>query len=142
MEKEPQQTRIKGKTLQDFFLLSPLLQDALCPHASMQHEKGVFSFLSNRFLWEHYHHHNELMRVHSGVVFKNVLRVRSRGKSSTDVHNLLMVKATEVDGEKKVVLLFSDSHEIELTLKEWNYTLADFQEPWQTQVIPSHARAA
>lgn len=129
---------------EDLTILAAHLQDALLPLASMVYEpkNATFTLLANRFCWERppldheggplYH------RVHSGLCFRNVDKVRHRGferKGATRILNLLTVKAQKTDA---IHLVCSGNNEIRIETKNLHCHLGDLHQPWPTRKKPTH----
>ncbi|MES2253379.1 MAG: DUF2948 family protein [Pseudomonadota bacterium] len=125
---------------------STYLQDGLFPITSMTFDpaKNSFSCLTNRFCWEmneHFDHHENFFRVHSGLTFHHVTNVFKRNfhqKHPIRVLNLLMLSAEKSEDKYSIRMLFSGDIEIDLQASAIQCMMSDFQHPWPTKSRPMH----
>ena len=122
------------------------LQDGLFPVTSMTFDPNENSFtcLINRFCWEmteHFDHHDNYFRVHSGLTFRHVNSVYKRNfhqKHPIRVLNLLMLSAEKTEEDYSIRMLFSGDIEIDLKVAQIQCMMRDFQHPWPTKSRPMH----
>jgi hypothetical protein len=79
-------------------------------------------------------------RIHSGLRFDAVRRVRYRGIRRADRRQLLSLLTISYD-EGIAVLHFAGGGMIRLEVDELRCALEDFGEPWPTPSTPSHGAA-
>jgi hypothetical protein len=137
--------KIKALDYKDLRVISSLLQDAILYPSMMHYHRAekVFVVVANRFCWEKdpIEHEGKTLhhRVHSGVYFSNVGRVRLNGihpvTNKNDPHALLTVHG-DVEGE--IHILFSGGKAICLHIDTLECHLKDLHEPWWTHQKPEH----
>lgn len=137
--------KLKALNYKDLRVIASCLQDAILFPSLMHYHvnENVFVVLANRFCWEKdpvVHEGQKLHhRVHSGVYFSHVKRVRMNGihpvNNQHDPHALLTVHG-DVDGE--IHLLFSGGKAICLHVEKVTCHLKDLHEPWWTHQKPEH----
>lgn len=139
--------KLLAQDKEEIHILSAHLQDGLFPLTSMHFEKKdqTFSFLVNRFCWEHVDAHPDeerYYRVHSGLVFSDVVAIHQRGfdqKHPQRILNLLMISVVEhKNGTKTIHLLFSGDKEIRVETTSIQCRLSDVDHPWPTNKKPIH----
>lgn len=140
--------KLKAVDRGDLEVIAGILQDAIVPVLDIAHDKGGHSFMfaANRFRWEKSAAGADLgnERVHCGVSFANVSRVRRKGidrRQPGTFLNLLTISLDErPDGEGPAVeLTFSGDVAIRLETTGLLCHLEDFGEPWPAQSQPQHA---
>lgn len=139
--------KLIAKDQEDLQVCSAHLQDAIIPITSISYNANdkTFSALANRYCWEHYYadeNTSEHHRVHCGICFHNVSRVRHRGfhqHGKLRMLNLLTMHHQHSDnGEDFVRMIFSDDNEIYLNVDDLHCLVADVSEPWTTDQRPKH----
>jgi len=140
--------RIKAEDHEDLKIISACLQDALIPVAGLSYaeKEKKFRALANRFRWEkpkELHEDAPLYeRVHSGVVFSHVHKVKRSGfHPHAHAHHILNLLAIEPK-ESELILHFSGGIKIKLEIEKVLCHVADVQEPWPTRWQPDHEKTA
>lgn len=162
---EPRPLKLRARDARDMDVIAALLQDALVPLVDMAYLKRDkrFVMVANRFLWgepgaDEAQHAPEPLptgadasfedaeeeppfhRVHVGIAFDKVLKVRSQGfdqKEKDQILNLLTIKAEP----KRITLLFSEGATVMLEVSEIACHLEDVGETWPTRWRPGHGDA-
>ncbi len=140
--------KIKALDAEDVTVLSSILQDALVALGDIVFlaEEKRFVFVANRFVWEKCVDvtlpasaapRDVYFRVHCGVTFEAVSKVKMRGIDRTDKAGLLELLAIKPEG-KAVELVFAGGAAIRLETETLLVHAADIDEPWPTQWRPSH----
>lgn len=139
MLQEPARLRLFAKDPDDLSVISALLQDALVPLGDMAYlpEEKSFIMALNRFRWEAGDGARTRERVHSGLRFDRVGRVRYRGLDRRRRGAILSLLAIAYD-QGVSTLHFSGSGIIRLEADELRCGLEDFGEPWPTPTAPHH----
>lgn len=139
MSQEPSRLRLFAKDLDDLSVISALLQDALVPFGDMAYLPDEQSFIMalNRFRWEAGDNARTRERVHSGLRFDRVGRVRYRGLDRRRRGSFLSLLAIAHD-QGVSTLHFSGGGIIRLEVDALRCGLEDFGEPWPTQKAPHH----
>ena len=160
---EARPLKLLARDVADMDVIAACLQDSLLPVSEMtyQEREGRFVLVANRFMWElapkppHPVAEQSVerggdaafedgeprvpgYRVHSGVTFERVRRVRSKGIDFKDrgrILNLLTIGSEP----RAITLLFSDGAAIRLELSAIRCHLRDLGEPWPTWSTPDHA---
>lgn len=132
---------------EDLDILLALLQDSMMPVVSVVYDAHAktMTFLCNRFCWEvpeddlsgnaYYH------RVHAGLLFQNVQAVHEKNIDQKDRGLILSFLMATVDKQEDyyyIYLMFSHDACIRLTVSSIDCVLADIDEPWTTQIYPTH----
>jgi len=140
--------KLKAVDSDDLQVIAGVLQDALVPVLDIAHDPAArrFLFAANRFRWETAAGEGQRggERIHCGVTFDNVARVRRRGidrRQPGTFLNLLTLSLTErPNGDGPVVeLVFAGDAAIRLETTGLLCHLEDFGEPWPAQWQPRHA---
>lgn len=131
--------RLRARGLDDLSVLSALVQDALVPVGDIAFIESGHSFVLalNRFRWEKKASADARERVHSGLRFDSVSRVRFRGINRHDRGQFLSLLAIAYD-DSVVTLHFAGGGVIRLEVDALNCALEDLAEPWPTLWTPRH----
>jgi hypothetical protein len=134
--------RLSARSLEDLSVIAALLQDALVPLGDMSYMRDERSFVMalNRFRWESGEGAAQRERIHAGLRFDDVTRVRYRGIDRSDRHQFLSLLTIAYD-DGVVVLAFAGGGEIRLDVEELHCALEDFGEPWPAGATPAHEDA-
>ncbi len=140
MSQEPGRLRLYAETLDDLSVISALVQDALVPLGDMAYlpEETSFVMALNRFRWEAGEVAGMRQRVHAGLRFDRVNRVRYRGIDRRQRGSPLSLLAIAYDRGVST-LHFAGEGVIRLEVDELRCGLEDFGEPWPTRLTPRHA---
>lgn len=134
--------RLSARSLEDLAVIAALLQDALVPLGDMSFLADEKSFVMalNRFRWESGEGAVHRERIHAGLRFDGVTRVRYRGIDRGDRHQFLSLLTIAYD-DGIAVLHFAGGGEIRLDVEELHCALEDFGEPWPAGTTPAHEDA-
>lgn len=134
--------RLSARSVEDLAVIAALLQDAIVPLGDMAYIADERSFVMalNRFRWEAGEGAPSRERIHSGLRFDAVERVRYRGIRRTDRGRFLSLLTISCD-DGIVVLHFSGGALIRLDVGALRCALEDFGEPWPTPSTPAHDAA-
>lgn len=154
--------KLRAKDMEDFQVLSAVLQDALVPVSDMAQlpREKRFVMVANRFRWEARAPLGDLPdeiraepperdgdarfedaplyeRVHCGITFDRVKAVQYRGFRKTNPDRILNMLALVPDSEG-ITLEFSHEAAVRLQGRRIVCHLEDLGEPWPTHWRPSH----
>lgn len=131
--------RLRARGLDDLSVISALAQDALVPVGDIAFIELEHSFVLalNRFRWEKKASADARERVHSGLRFDSVNRVRFRGIDRHDRGQFLSLLAIAHD-DGVVTLNFAGGGVVRLDVDALNCALEDLAEPWPTLWTPRH----
>jgi hypothetical protein len=134
--------RLSARSVEDLAVIAALLQDALAPLGDMSFLADEKSFVMalNRFRWETGEGSAARERIHSGLRFDGVTRVRYRAIDRSDRGRFLSLLTIAFDAGV-VVLHFAGGGEIRLDVEELHCALEDFGEPWPAGATPAHEDA-
>lgn len=144
MSREFVPLRLLARDTEDLTILAAHLQDALLPFVSMVYEpkNATFTMLANRFCWEHppLDHEGEPMyhRVHAGLCFRNVEKVRHRGFQQKGTPRILNLLTLHAKNNEAIHLIGSGNQEIRVETKNLHCHLNDLHQPWPTRKRPTH----
>ena len=134
--------KLRARNAEDLSVISAVLQDALVPLGDISHfpDEKSFMLVANRFRWEDDGEQAE--RVHTGLRFDAVRRVRYRGIDRSDRSQFLSLLTIAVDGgedaDSVVVIHFSGGGAIRLEAGGLYCVLADLGQSWPTRWTPAH----
>jgi hypothetical protein len=131
--------RLAARSVEDLSVISALLQDALVPLGDITFLEQERSFVMalNRFRWEDGERAEGRERIHAGLRFDGVSRVRYRGIDKLDRRQFLSLLTIAYD-DGVVVLHFAGGGEIRLDVDSLNCAMEDFGEPWPAGAVPRH----
>ena len=131
--------RLRARGLDGLSVISALAQDALVPVGDIAFIEPEHSlvFALNRYRWEQKASTEPRERVHSGLRFDDVKRVRFRGIDRHDRGRFLSLLAIAYD-DGVVTLHFAGGGAIQLDVDALNCALEDLTEPWPTLWTPRH----
>lgn len=136
--------KLRAEDEEDLAVISACLQDAVVPVEDMAFlaEENRFAMVANRFRWEE-GSDDALVegriyeRVHSGILFDDVIRVKQQGLDQKRRGQILSLLALE-GGGGHVEMKFSAGVVIRLEVSKIMCHLQDLDEPWPTQWRPQH----
>ena len=131
--------RLRARSAEDMAVISALLQDGLAPVGDIGFMPDANSFVMalTRYRWER----NTRERIHAGLRFEAVRKVRYRGIDRKDRSRFLSLLAISFEGDAAkgvVAMRFAGSGVIQLDVGGLNCILADFDESWPTLWTPRH----
>ena len=133
--------KLRARNTDDLAVVSAMLQDALVPLGDISHlaDENSFVMAVNRFRWERSEDGAE--RIHAGLRFDAVRRVRFRGIDRHDRAQFLSILAIAFEGDDgagSVEIHCAGGGAIRLDVGGLYCVLEDFGEPWPTQWTPGH----
>ena len=131
--------RLRARSVEDLSVIAALTQDAVVPIGDIAYLDAERSFVLalSRFRWEDDAGKGERERVHAGLRFDTVNRVRYRYLDLKDRSQFLSLLTLTYD-DGIVTLHFSGGGTIRLEVDTLNAALEDLGEPWPTQWRPEH----
>lgn len=131
--------RLRALSVEDLSVVAALTQDAVVPIGDIAYLETERSFVLalSRFRWEDDADKGERERVHAGLRFDTVKRVRYRYLDLKDRSQFLSLLTLTYD-DGIVTLHFSGGGTIRLEVDTLNAALEDLGEPWPTQWTPEH----
>ena len=128
-----------GSDIEDYEVLSALIQDAAIPTSEMKFDKveKQFFLVCSRFSWESRLQNKGNKRILSGICFDNVIEVKKKNFPSFNSVNILNFLAL-----KKVTgfieLIFSNNILIKLVGNNISFRIDDLNKEWPTIFSPNH----
>ena len=130
-----------GSDIEDYEVLSSLIQDAAIPTSEMKFDKveRQFFLVCSRFSWESKLQNKGNKRIVSGICFDNVIEVKKKNFPSFKSENILNFLAL-----KKVTgfieLIFSNNILIKLVGNNISFRIDDLNKEWPTIFSPNHKK--
>ncbi|NNE84130.1 MAG: DUF2948 family protein [Alphaproteobacteria bacterium] len=140
--------KLKAVDSDDLQAVAGALQDAIVPVLDIAYDASEqrFMFAANRYRWEKTADSGNSghERIHSGVIFDNVVKVQRRGIDRLQPGsflNLLTIMLVDSPGGEGAVIELTFSGEAAIRLETTGLLchLEDFGEPWPAQRQPQHA---
>jgi hypothetical protein len=138
--------RVRAEDLEDLTVVAAYLQDAIVPVSEMSFEaaENRFVLVAGRFRWEiapdgkvAEGQDTPFERVHTGIRFEKVRKVRTRGIDRRDPGQMLnLLSLAYADGT--VDLVFAGESTIRLDVDSLSCHVEDLGTPWPTVFRPSH----
>ncbi len=136
--------KLRAEDAEDIAVISACLQDALIELADMRwlEDERRFVLVASRFAWERPRVREGKRflyeRVHCGVAFEEVTRVRMRGiNRPADGGRVLELLAVSVE-EGGIHLLLAGGAEVRIEVAGIDCRLKDVGEPWPVIDRPRH----
>jgi hypothetical protein len=136
--------KLRARDAEDLAVVSAMLQDAIVPFgdiAFLPDEKS-FVLALNRYRWEQPENDSRQERIHAGLRFDDVERVRYSGLDLKNRSSFLSLLSLEHQPAEKshdrIMLYFSGGGKICLEIKMISCLLSDFGAAWPTQWRPDH----
>ena len=128
-----------GSDIEDYEVLSSLVQDAAIPTSEMKFDKveKQFFLVCSRFAWESRLQNKGNKRIVSGICFDNVIEVKKKNFpsfNSVSILNFLTLK--KVKGF--IELIFSNNILIKLVGNNISFRIDDLNKEWPTIFSPNH----
>lgn len=135
--------KLRGEDAEDIAVIAACLQDALVQVSDIGYlpDERRFVLVANRFCWEdcpEIDGSTAFSRVHCGVVFDKVARVRLKKIDRKKPGRTLELLTIQV-GDGRIDLMFAGGAEIRLDVDAVTCHIDDMDEPWPTKVRPTHA---
>ena len=128
-----------GSDIEDYEVLSSLIQDAAIPISEMKFDKveKQFFLVCSRFSWESRLQNKGNKRVVSGICFDNVIEVKKKNFPSFNSENILnFLTLKKVRGF--IELIFSNNILIKLVGNNISFRIDDLNKEWPTIFSPNH----
>ena len=130
-----------GSDIEDYEVLSSLIQDAAIPISEMKFDKveKQFFLVCSRFSWESRLQHGGNKRIVSGICFDNVIEVKKKNFPSFNSENILnFLTLKKVTGF--IELIFSNNILIKLVGNNISFRIDDLNKEWPTIFSPNHKK--
>ncbi|GIR79340.1 MAG: hypothetical protein CM15mP81_08500 [Alphaproteobacteria bacterium] len=128
-----------GSDIEDYEVLSSLIQDAAIPTSEMKFDKveKQFFLVCSRFSWESRLQNKGNKRIVSGICFDNVIEVKKKNFPSFNSENILnFLTLKKVTGF--IELIFSNNILIKLVGNNISFRIDDLNKEWPTIFSPNH----
>ena len=128
-----------GSDIEDYEVLSSLIQDAAIPTSEMKFDKveRQFFLVCSRFSWESKLQNKGNKRIVSGICFDNVIEVKKKNFPSFNSENILnFLTLKKVTGF--IELIFSKNILIKLEGNNISFRIDDLNKEWPTIFSPNH----
>ena len=130
-----------GSDIEDYEVLSALIQDAAIPTSEMKFDKveKQFFLVCSRFSWESRLQNKGNKRIVSGICFDNVVEVKKKNFPSFNSENILnFLTLKKVKGF--IELIFSNNILIKLVGNNISFRIDDLNKEWPTIFSPNHEK--
>ena len=128
-----------GSDIEDYEVLSSLIQDAAFPTSEMKFDKveRQFFLVCSRFSWESRLQNKGNKRIVSGICFDNVIEVKKKNFPSFNSESILnFLTLKKVTGF--IELIFSNNILIKLVGNNISFRIDDLNKEWPTIFSPNH----
>ena len=128
-----------GSDIEDYEVLSSLIQDAAIPTSEMKFDKveKQFFLVCSRFSWESKLQNKGNKRIVSGICFDNVIEVKKKNFPSFNSENILnFLTLKKMTGF--IELIFSNNILIKLVGNNISFRIDDLNKEWPTIFSPNH----
>ena len=136
---ELKKIHLYGSDIEDYEVLSSLIQDAAFPTSEMKFDKleRQFFLVCSRFSWESKLQNKGNKRIVSGICFDNVIEVKKKNFPSFNSENILnFLTLKKVTGF--IELIFSNNILIKLVGNNISFRIDDLNKEWPTIFSPNH----
>lgn len=130
-----------GSDIEDYEVLSSLIQDAAIPTSEMKFDKveKQFFLVCSRFSWESRLQNKGNKRIVSGICFDNVIEVKKKNFPSFNSENILNFLTLKKE-RGFIELIFSNNILIKLVGKNISFRIDDLNKEWPTIFSPNHKK--
>ena len=130
-----------GSDIEDYEVLSSLIQDAAIPTSEMKFDKveKQFFLVCSRFSWENRLQNKGNKRIVSGICFDNVIEVKKKNFPSFNSENILNFLTLKKE-RGFIELIFSNNILIKLVGKNISFRIDDLNKEWPTIFSPNHKK--
>ena len=128
-----------GSDIEDYEVLSALIQDAAIPTSEIKFDKveKQFFLVCSRFSWESRLQNKGNKRIVSGICFDNVIEVKKKNFPSFNSENILnFLTLKKMTGF--IELIFSKNILIKLEGNNISFRIDDLNKEWPTIFSPNH----
>ncbi len=136
---EYKKIHLYGSDIEDYEVLSALIQDAAIPTSEIKFDKveKQFFLVCSRFSWESRLQNKGNKRIVSGICFDNVIEVKKKNFPSFNSENILnFLTLKKVGGF--IELIFSNNILIKLVGNNISFRIDDLNKEWPTIFSPNH----
>ena len=128
-----------GSDIEDYEVLSSLIQDAAIPTSEMKFDKveKQFFLVCSRFSWESRIQNKGNKRIVSGICFDNVIEVKKKNFPSFNSENILNFLTLKKE-TGFIELIFSKNILIKLEGNNISFRIDDLNKEWPTIFSPNH----
>ena len=128
-----------GSDIEDYEVLSALIQDAAIPTSEMKFDKveKQFFLVCSRFSWESRLQNKGNKRIVSGICFDNVIEVKKKNFPSFNSENILNFLTLKKETDF-IELIFSNNILIKLVGNNISFRIDDLNKEWPTIFSPNH----
>ena len=130
-----------GSDVEDYEVLSSLIQDAAIPISEMKFDKveKQFFLVCSRFSWESKLQNKGNKRIVSGICFDNVIEVKKKNFPSFNSENILNFLTLKKE-RGFIELIFSNNILIKLVGNNISFRIDDLSKEWPTIFSPNHKK--
>ena len=130
-----------GSDIEDYEVLSSLIQDAAIPTSEMKFDKleKQFFIVCSRFSWENRLQNKGNKRIVSGICFDNVIEVKKKNFPSFNSENILNFLTLKKE-RGFIELIFSNNILIKLVGNNISFIIDDLNKEWPTIFSPNHKK--
>ena len=139
---ELKKIHLYGSDIEDYEVLSSLIQDAAIPTSEMKFDKvdQQFFLVCSRFAWESKLQNKGNKRIVSGICFDNVIEVKKKNFPSFHSENILnFLTLKKMSGF--VELMFSNNIFLKLEGNNISFRIDDLNKEWPTIFSPNHKKS-
>ncbi len=138
---ELKKIHLYGSDIEDYEVLSSLIQDAAFPTSEMKFDKveRQFFLVCSRFSWESKLQNKGNKRIVSGICFDNVIEVKKKNFPSFNSENILNF-LTLKKVSNFIELIFSNNILIKLVGNNISFRIDDLNKEWPTIFSPNHKK--
>ena len=138
---ELKKIHLYGSDIEDYEVLSSLIQDAAIPTSEMKFDKveKQFFLVCSRFSWESRLQNKGNKRIVSGICFDNVIEVKKKNFPSFNSENILNF-LTLKKVSNFIELIFSNNILIKLVGNNISFRIDDLNKEWPTIFSPNHKK--
>ena len=138
---ELKKIHLYGSDIEDYEVLSSLIQDAAFPTSEMKFDKveRQFFLVCSRFSWESKLQNKGNKRIVTGICFDNVIKVKKKNFPSfysENILNFLTLKKVS----SFIELIFSNNILIKLVGSNISFRIDDLNKEWPTIFSPNHKK--
>ena len=139
---ELKKIHLYGSDIEDYEVLSSLIQDAAIPTSEIKFDKvdQQFFLVCSRFAWESKLQNKGNKRILSGICFDNVIEVKKKNFPSFHSENILnFLTLKKMSGF--VELMFSNNIFLKLEGNNISFRIDDLNKEWPTIFSPDHKKS-
>ena len=136
---ELKKIHLYGSDIEDYEVLSSLIQDAAFPTSEMKFDKveRQFFLVCSRFSWESRLQNKGNKRIVSGICFDNVIEVKKKKFPSFNSENILNFLTLKKE-RGFIELIFSNNILLKLVGNNISFRIDDLNKEWPTIFSPNH----